>query len=785
MIPLHTDERSTGSSARQPFLHVREPIAGRAVHALQWLTPKRFGIILALMIIAVFPHVIIGGQTFVFRDFSLFSYPNALYHRQCFWQGEIPLWNPLNNCGIPFLAQWNTMTLYPLSLIYLVLPMPWSLNVFCLLHLLLGAVGMFCLASHWTGNRLAGAVAGMSFGFCGLMLVSLIWPNIVAVLAWMPWVILTAERGWKEGAVKLWIAAFVACLQILAGMPEYTLLTWAIVIGLCLLQNKGWRAWGRLGIIAVVVSGLAAAQILPFFELLIASKRNVLFDPSEWSLPVWGWANFFVPLFHTRAVPQGVYFQAEQPLFTSYYVAIPVLLMALYATIFVRNPRVWFLAGLGIVGLWLATGKAGGLYKWLLDCSPVLGLMRYPAKFVALTVVALPLLAAFGIDHWTRRDCANTCAPCHAITILSVICGLIISGVMVYAHFYPMPEHDGPAVWWNGVWRIVFLTAATGALCFLKNSNCPKALIWSAMALLACTLVDSLTQVPKHYPTAPASVYAPGAVRARLREPPLPEQSRAMMGRVTHDFLYFGMLPNAFDDVIGRRVGLLGNLNLIENIATPDGFYAMYLPASRQVWSEIFFAHPRRFPTGLADFVAVSHITSPTNILEWTVRTNAMGLVSAGQEPRFVDDKSTLAGLLDGAFDPRKVVFLPLESRESIKVKRAAEVQLLSQHVRSHEVEVDAEAAEPALVVIAQSDYSPWRAFVDGTPTRIWRANYAFQAVEVPAGRHRVKLVYTDRAFQMGCTVSLLTLCGCTIGWRRSRKVRAESQPIFGTGEKL
>jgi hypothetical protein len=52
----------------------------------------------------------------------------------------------LNDCGLPFLAQWNTMTLYPLSLFYLLLPLSWSLGVFCLGHLFLGGMGMYFLS---------------------------------------------------------------------------------------------------------------------------------------------------------------------------------------------------------------------------------------------------------------------------------------------------------------------------------------------------------------------------------------------------------------------------------------------------------------------------------------------------------------------------------------------------------------------------------------------------------------------------------------------------------------
>ena len=41
-------------------------------------------------------------------------------------QGQIPLWNPYNNCGLAYLAQWNTMALYPGSQFCVLLPMPWA-----------------------------------------------------------------------------------------------------------------------------------------------------------------------------------------------------------------------------------------------------------------------------------------------------------------------------------------------------------------------------------------------------------------------------------------------------------------------------------------------------------------------------------------------------------------------------------------------------------------------------------------------------------------------------------
>src|SRR6266851_5950964 len=95
--------------------------------AEQWLSADRFGALLGLCILATFPGVLSAATTFVVRDFGTFSYPVAFFQRQCFWHGELPLWNPLSLCGIPFLAQWNTMALYPPSLIYLLMPLAWSL----------------------------------------------------------------------------------------------------------------------------------------------------------------------------------------------------------------------------------------------------------------------------------------------------------------------------------------------------------------------------------------------------------------------------------------------------------------------------------------------------------------------------------------------------------------------------------------------------------------------------------------------------------------------------------
>src|SRR5260221_13629684 len=130
-----------------------------------WFTPGRFAALLGFLIFASFPDVILGRSTFFIRDFCQFGYPLAYHFRESFWRGEIPLWNPYNNCGLPFLAQWNTLTLYPLSLFYLVFPLPWSLGVFNLGHMFLAGLGMYFLRRRSVTHDLSSCVPGAAFAF--------------------------------------------------------------------------------------------------------------------------------------------------------------------------------------------------------------------------------------------------------------------------------------------------------------------------------------------------------------------------------------------------------------------------------------------------------------------------------------------------------------------------------------------------------------------------------------------------------------------------------------------
>ena len=83
-------------------------------------------------------------------------------------------------------------------------------------------------------------------------------------------------------------------------------------------------------------------------------------------------------------------------------------------------------------------------------------------------------------------------------------------------------------------------------------------------------------------------------------------------------------------------------------------------------------------------------------------------------------------------------------------------VQLEKQ--RDDRLELAVKAKGPALLVVAMTYYPGWEATVDGTPTRILRADYAFLAVPLPAGATSVVLAYRPATFRAGLALSALGL---------------------------
>jgi hypothetical protein len=736
-----------------------------------WCTPGRFALLLAAFIFASYPHVLVGLQAFNFRDFGLFSYPLASFQRESFWRGEIPFWNPYNHCGIPFLAQWSTLVFYPLSLFYLLLPLSWSLSVFCLIHLFIGGMGMYFLARRWIDSGFSAFVAGMCFAVNGLMLSFMMSPHIMVTAAWIPWVIYACERAWHGDGRWICNAAILGSLQMLGGVPEFIMQTWVTVCGFAALviltkACPARKVLGRTSAIILLVAGLTAFQMLPFLDFLQHSDRNAAFTNDSWTMPCTGWANLLVPLFNCYKWRAGVFFQIQQWYVSSYYMGIITVALAIVALLCVRTSRVRFLGLIALTGLMLALGDQGYVYKWFRYIFPFLGFMRFPVKFLLLMGFAMPLLAGYG-----TKACTDRTSNARSILVwIGATFALLSAAILVFASHHLLPWEQWEDTYRSGISRLIFLAAGILLIRLFAKVVIGSRLVCLSVAFLMLLWLDIETYAPDQNPTLPRYVYEVGLTKTKdLNPSPRLGYSRFLLSPVAKDQLSSSVSTNRIDDYLIHRIAYFANCNILDDVPKVDGFIPICLRYEREVLTELYREPPTESQAALADFVGASQVTRPGTLFTWQARTNFMPMVFSGQRPRFVPETETLAAMFLPDFDPRQVVILPADAISVIHATNGVAAEITMKSVSGQQLTFRVKSQEAAIVTIAQSFYHPWRAWIDGKPTVIWRANHAFQAIEVPSGDHEVHLAYVDISFFIGLAISAITFLLMLVFWIRSR----------------
>lgn len=773
------------------------------------ISPRQFAAGLAVLFLLTFPDFFLLHQTFVYRDFGAFGYPLAFQVQESWREGVIPLWNPYNNCGLPFLAQWNTMALYPPSLFYVVLPVEWSVGLFCILHLYFGGLGMFHLARRWTGHDLGAALAGVAFAFSGLAFNSLLWPNNAAALGWMPWFLLAIRRAGLDGGRWLPAASLIGAMQTLAGAPEVLLQTWLLAPLFCLGrlvgdppsssahepfsvperpltparppgggEGVGTAGEGkaqefyaptlvkrccRIAVTAFLVLGLTAAQLLPFLQLLGTSHRTTGYADGVWPMPPWGWGNFLVPLFRCYSWQSGVFYQPDQFWTSSYYLGAFLFLLVIVAAGRARQHAVRVLAIAALAALVLALGKVGLLYP-LLAKLPVMGLMRFPVKFVVAATLLLPLLAAFGLRWFEEKSCSQPAKTKRDLLIMGGAGLLAMSGLLAVMRLHPLPYDEFPASLRNAIERgallIVMVAMAWGYLFARQTKWRP----WIAGFLAVALWLDLSTHAPNLVlPVRPEILRAN---LARGDQPNItPGQGRVLLTRDAKQHFAQTVLTNAASDFLGKRLAGFANCNLLDHLPKVDGFYSLY-PAWHYDLLTAIYNNPTGCPLALADLLSVSHQSASSNYLAWTARTSCLPLITAGQRPEFLNPTAIKQRVTTGQFDPRTAVLLDEAIQSRVKAKAGAKTTIEVARFGEQEITFRVISDAPAWVVVSQTHYPTWKAWVNRSPAPIVRANHAFQALEVPAGISEVRLACVDRGFQLGAAISALSWIGCLV-WLR------------------
>jgi hypothetical protein len=348
-------------------------------------------------------------------------YPWRSFAAEQLQSGLIPLWNPYQFAGTPFVANGQSAVFYPLNLPFWLFNVARAFGISAFLHTLLSGIAIYFLAQRWGRSRAASIVAAVAWCFCGYLSAWSTLPTLSNTAAWLPVLILLFERAVHidetsapntttkptTRAVRLAIFVVSLCCALLAGHAQIFLYCIMALLLRALTLPQRWRALRVLVGACAWASLLGALQLLPTLELSRLSHRagqSATIDGWQ-AIAVRGlqpgeWRTLFFPNWPTAWGSLNENFG---------YVGIAVALLALCSLLLLRDTPQRRQAASPLLFAWLLT--IFGLAYAMATISQVFyfsvpGMEQLAGVGRALVMwsFGVALLGAFGLDalraHW-------------------------------------------------------------------------------------------------------------------------------------------------------------------------------------------------------------------------------------------------------------------------------------------------------------------------------------------------------------------------------------------------
>ncbi|MCA9893404.1 MAG: YfhO family protein [Anaerolineae bacterium] len=660
--------------------------------------------------------------------------------------GDIPLWNPYNNGGFPFVADTQAAVFYGPRLVTMVLSQlagEWTYNALQLeaaFHVLLLSLMMYVYVRlltirnhHSVFGSLASAIimsyGGFTAGYPPLQLA------LLEAAIWLPLAATGIHLATNNSFRWQWLilAGFALGQSWMAGHPQTSwFLTYTLVAYL------GYRVYVHklpirnflIGtvIMGAITFGITAVTLLPGIEYLAHATRNDFgFDAKSNGFPLQDVMQFFFP--------------GSVSYWSPLYVGIPGLVFAAYA-IRIRCKDSLFWLVLGIIALLLSFGANSVFYHAVYNVLPGLRYFRGQERAALLVTSSLAILAGSGIAalpaieyrRWLRNTAFIVASLLSVFTIVIFVAWL--GDGAAYGTYIRMAVLSAVIAW-----------CVVGITYSLQSHNA-SLILMALVALITFELFTVSVDSDTNYESIPAT-------EQLSMSPP------DLIQPVVND-------TSSLFRVDGFR-GLEANYGSLYSVMDIRGISPLFLSSAYELIYSDYINNPLAW-----ELFAVKYVYSerdelhvPTTII--TQGSDSQGAVYLHElsDPRpfamlmnkvDVVDSDVFAYALarDPNYDARHSIILlddvGLELEEA-KPTGTADVTIYE----PEHIEVDISADENAILSLAQIDYPGWEATLDDEPIEIRRAYGALMAFEIPAGTHQLELVYNPASYRIGAIISQVT----------------------------
>ncbi len=755
-------------------------------------------------------------KTYIFRDaFNLF-YPYKVMEAPYLKDFSVSAWNPWETLGSSSIGELATCWFYPGNVLFMVMGPEAAFRLFITLHFILAAAASWLWLREAGASPPASACGSLSYTLSGYMLSQNGIPDMLVTSAFLPFSLFALSRFLRTGR-RHWFVFLGASLAMpfLAGRAEGVIMHAALAAGWIVYSGDGGdtakaKAWTIMKVLpaaGLLALALSMVQFLPSAELGALSGKGGGYDlavSTRWSFHPKRTLEFFVPSPWGRFWPIHDYeardlsgLEGFYPWVISHYMGIPILIGCVASFFKASWRKRALVGGAALAAVLYSMGEHGFIYALAFKLAPVLRMFRYPEKYLLLFNFIVVTAGAIGLDHLARgarsAKSKKLFAALAATSLAAAVFALVVQGGATSWATRAVPLSHGlnPGALPHNYFSLQVLHSVAALVSFLAAMALYSTRRLNKAAPIMMVLVAFLDLgLANHWviPFADPEIYSfePSALRA-LRDyglttsPPLfNEKGNSIPGRyrIMRDLTMPSTETLAMIEAPSRferhrrweRHTLKSNFNFIEGIESLIGYTAAFTSDyDRTMTTSLSLKTMELFNVR---FVICPLHGSPLEGqgLPVIATRNDQGykiFELPGRLPRayLVGRSVRVAAFMDNLGLVKDHDFTRAVLIENGPAPPSAEEEtdfdMIPAEVKSYapgEVRLEAESKAAGYLVLSDSFFPGWRAFIDGTETPIFKANYLVRAVRFPAGRHEVVFKYKPLPYAVGKVVSVITL---------------------------
>ncbi len=682
--------------------------------------------------------------------------------------GQVPLWNPYSFAGTPHAGNYQSAVFSPLNLLFFILPFIDAWAIFILLQPLLAGVFMYMFVRSLDRSRAAALLSATAFMFCGFIVSWMAYGTLGYAALFLPLIFWGINK--KKGlAISLGVALsfvsghFQVSTYVLAAAAFYS------------IWKREWKAciYLALGVF------IAAPQIFLGFKSFLLSTRGETVLKGE----VIPWAyllTLIAPDFFGNPVTRNDWFghYAEW----GGFVGVVPFLLAVFAGVRRKTPATWFFVALAVLAFAFALPTPFNSLLYILKVPVLSG--SAASRIIILASFAIAVLSGFGLDHLVRDWKDNKRKQIIWFAVACFAFGATAWAILLFGN--PLPIDKLAIAKRNFVLPSALIVA--GSVFFVLGLVRRKWL----QALVICLILgasafDGLRFAIKWMP-----------FESRQYVYPEVKSLEFLQSKVGSDRVFGNMgagevgvesripLIEGYDAVYPARYGEFisavskGSVNPGERSVVQFDKYGVHKTEALQLLGVRYIYHRLSDARNVWAFPYWEYVTDGSMrqiysdekywIYEYTQVYPRAFLASVYTVA--TDPQETVSKLFAEGFDRRNT--LVLEEKPSLEPQPAspaggegsASATIVSYTPNKVVIETNSEVAK--LLFLSDTFDTGWKATVDGVPTNVYRADYDFRAVPVPAGAHTVIFTYTPDEFRWGIMLAIVGVV--TLGYLLKQK---------------